>query len=86
MSISIKSRKAKARGLQDETRSQIISSLPTIGSEDVKCAIMGESGVDIHLIPGPENCSPSGSNARRRKPSISGRRSSRRGSMPRKRS
>lgn len=49
MSISIKSRKAKARGLQEETRSQIISSLPTIGSEDVKCAIMGESGVDIHL-------------------------------------
>jgi len=44
-----KSRKAKGRMLQKEVAYQIVTSLPGIGSEDVKCAIMGESGVDIHL-------------------------------------
>jgi hypothetical protein len=44
-----KSRKAKGRILQTEIAYQIAISIPGIGSEDVKPAIMGESGMDIKL-------------------------------------
>ena len=44
-----KSRKAKGRLLQKEVAYQIATSLPGIGSEDVKPAIMGEQGMDVKL-------------------------------------
>ena len=45
------SAKAKGRRLQDEVRKLILSTFPNLEEDDVKCAIMGESGEDIHLSP-----------------------------------
>jgi len=48
--ISISSRKAKARNLQNKVRDSILKKFPSLKKdEDVKAAIMGESGVDIQL-------------------------------------
>jgi len=44
-----KSRKAKGRLLQKEIAYQIATSIPALGSEDIKPAIMGEQGMDIKL-------------------------------------
>ena len=45
------SAKAKGRRLQDEVRKAILSTFPNLEEDDVKCAIMGESGEDIHFSP-----------------------------------
>ena len=45
------SAKAKGRRLQDYVRERILSTFPKLEEDDVKCAIMGESGEDIHLSP-----------------------------------
>jgi hypothetical protein len=47
--LSTRSAKAKGRRLQDSLREQILHTFPTIPPEDVKTAIMGESGLDIRL-------------------------------------
>ena len=52
------SAKAKGRRLQDEVRQRILSAFPKLESDDVKCAIMGESGEDIHLSPAARRCVP----------------------------
>lgn len=44
------SAKAKGRRLQSETRDAILTVAP-LHEDDVKCAIMGEGGRDIHLSP-----------------------------------
>lgn len=49
MTISIKSRKAKARKLQNYVRDMIIAHFPPLNDLDVRPAIMGEKGIDIHL-------------------------------------
>jgi hypothetical protein len=46
---TIKSRKAKARTLQNMIASDICSVFPVLGSADVHPAIMGQSGIDICL-------------------------------------
>ena len=49
MSISISSRKAKSRGLQNFVTQNLLNKYPQFDSNDIKPAIMGESGVDIKL-------------------------------------
>lgn len=49
MATTVKSRKAKGRALQNQIRDAILEEFPDIPIGDVKVAIMGESGVDIHL-------------------------------------
>ena len=49
MATTVKSRKAKGRALQNEIRDAILETFPLISPEEVKVAIMGERGVDIHL-------------------------------------
>ena len=46
-----RSAKAKGRKLQQLIREQILQQYPELHPDDVKVAIMGESGVDIHLSP-----------------------------------
>ena len=50
MSPSVRSRKAKGRRLQNLVRDVLLSMFPNLKKdEDVCCAIMGESGVDVKL-------------------------------------
>lgn len=50
MSSSVRSRKAKGRRLQNWVRDVLLSTFPNLKKdEDVCCAIMGESGVDVKL-------------------------------------
>lgn len=45
------SAKAKGRRLQDDIRKRLLARFPQLEEDDVKTAIMGESGEDIHLSP-----------------------------------
>lgn len=45
------SAKAKGRALQNKIRELILEHFPSLEPDDVKCAVMGESGQDIHLSP-----------------------------------
>lgn len=45
------SAKAKGRRLQDEVRDAIRKAFPDLEPDDVLCAIMGQSGMDIKLSP-----------------------------------
>ncbi|MEE8607947.1 MAG: hypothetical protein V3S55_10090 [Nitrospiraceae bacterium] len=45
------SAKAKGRRLQDEVRQMLLETFTELEEDDVKCAIMGEGGEDIHLSP-----------------------------------
>lgn len=45
------SAKAKGRRLQQEVRDLLLARFPHLQPDDIKCAIMGESGVDLHLSP-----------------------------------
>ena len=50
MASSVRSRKAKGRRLQNWVRDVLLSAFPSLKiDEDVWCAIMGESGIDIKL-------------------------------------
>jgi len=44
-------RSAKNKGirLQNWVRDQVLETFPKLSEDDVKCAIMGESGMDLHL-------------------------------------
>jgi hypothetical protein len=46
-----KGRKAKGREFQNEIRQLLLESFPELEEDDVKCALMGESGEDIKLSP-----------------------------------
>lgn len=52
------SAKAKGRRLQDEVRKRILSTFPKLEEDDVKTAIMGESGEDIRLSPAARKMFP----------------------------
>lgn len=56
--MKTRSAKAKGRRLQNWTRDKILESFPQLKLEDVKPAIMGESGVDIHFSPVAEKYVP----------------------------
>jgi len=58
MSISISSRKAKGRNLQNKTKQMILEYYTELEDGDVKPAIMGESGRDIGLSPRGEQLIP----------------------------
>ena len=45
------SKKGKGRRLQNFVRDRLLDSFPTLEPDDVKVAIMGESGEDIKLSP-----------------------------------
>lgn len=49
MSISISSRKAKSRSLQNSVTQSLLKKFQQFDSNDIKPAIMGQSGIDIHL-------------------------------------
>jgi hypothetical protein len=51
MATTVKSRKAKGRALQNAVAEDIRYAFPVLDGTDVKVAIMGEQGVDIHLSP-----------------------------------
>ncbi len=50
--------KNKGRRLQNEVRDKILENFQNLKEEDVKVAIMGEQGVDIHLSPFAANIFP----------------------------
>ena len=52
------SAKAKGRRLQDYVRLRVLAWFPQLEEADVKCAIMGESGEDIHLSPAARKLFP----------------------------
>lgn len=43
--------KAKCRRLQDAVRGRLLKWAPVLEPEDIKCAIMGEAGTDLHFSP-----------------------------------
>lgn len=45
------SRKAKGRKLQNEIREVLLENFPELHPDEIKCAIMGENGVDLHISP-----------------------------------
>lgn len=45
------SAKAKGRRAQQEVRNAILEAFPALEPDDVKCAVMGESGEDVQLSP-----------------------------------
>ena len=49
MTITVASRKAKARTLQNKVAADIRSLYPVLDGDDIRPAIMGESGIDIKL-------------------------------------
>lgn len=52
------SAKAKGRKLQNEVREKLLAAFPDLHPDDVKCAIMGESGRDLHLSPAAQKHFP----------------------------
>ena len=51
MTISVASRKAKGRRLQDWVRDQLYLRFPSLEEGDIRGAIMGETGADVKLSP-----------------------------------
>lgn len=45
------SAKAKGRRLQNLVRTLVLRAFPELAKADVKCAVMGEAGNDLHLSP-----------------------------------
>mgnify|MGYP001182991106 FL=1 len=45
-----KSRKAKARYLQNLVRDRIMKLFPSLTKDDIRCAMMSENGADIKLL------------------------------------
>ena len=45
-----KSRKAKARYLQNLVKERIMKLFPSLTKEDIRCAMMSENGADIKLM------------------------------------
>ena len=56
--ISTSACKAKGRRLQDSVREQLLKLHPSLEEDDIKCAIMGESGTDIKLSPAARKLIP----------------------------
>jgi len=52
------SKKGKGRRLQNFVRDRLLDSFPTLEPDDVKAAIMGESGEDIKLSPAARRIIP----------------------------
>lgn len=58
MAISRSSAKAKGRAFQDWVREKILAVFTNLEPEDVKTAIMGESGEDVKLSPAARKLFP----------------------------
>lgn len=56
--LSTRSAKAKGRRLQDQVRERLLKTFPNLDPLDIKTAIMGESGMDIHLSPAARKTIP----------------------------
>ena len=48
-----RSRKAKGRVLQNKVREVLLENFKDLEPDDIKTAVMGESGEDIHMSPYP---------------------------------
>jgi hypothetical protein len=53
-----RSRKAKGRRLQNKVREILLENFDELEPEDIKTAIMGESGEDIHMSPAARRLIP----------------------------
>ena len=53
-----RSAKAKGRALQNLVRDRILEVFPQLEKDDVQCAIMGQSGIDIKLSPAARKLFP----------------------------
>lgn len=60
-----RSRKAKGRSFQNEIRTVILKSFPQLEPDDVKCALMSETGEDIKLSPAAKKIFPYSIEAKR---------------------
>lgn len=60
-----RSRKAKGREFQKEVRDMLLESFPALEPDDVKCALMGESGEDLKLSPAARKSIPYSIEAKR---------------------
>ena len=58
MANTPQSRKAKGRKLQQQIREQLLEAFTGLEQGDVKCAVGGETGVDIHLSPAAKKVIP----------------------------
>lgn len=56
--MKTRSAKAKGRRLQDSVRKLLLENFPQLEDDDIKTAIMGESGEDIHLSPAARKLIP----------------------------
>ena len=52
------SKKGKGRRLQNFVRDALVTSFPSLENDDIKAAIMGESGEDIKLSPAAKRAIP----------------------------
>jgi len=53
-----RSRKAKGRVLQNKVREILLESFEELEPDDIKTAVMGESGEDIHMSPAARRLIP----------------------------
>jgi hypothetical protein len=53
-----RSRKAKGRRLQNKVREILLESFKDLEPDDIKTAVMGESGEDIHMSPAARRLVP----------------------------
>jgi len=58
MTISVSSRKAKGRNLQNKVRETLLEAFSQLEEDDIKTAVMGESGEDIKLSPAARKLIP----------------------------
>jgi len=60
-----RSRKAKGREFQKEIRKKLLELYPQLEEDDIKCALMSESGEDIKLSPAARKLIPYSIEAKR---------------------
>ena len=65
--ISVASRKAKGRALQQKVRDSILESFPTLEADDVKSTAMGQGGEDVQLSPAARKLFPYSAECKRHK-------------------
>lgn len=58
MAISVRSAKSKGRKLQNHVRDKLLELYPQLECDDIKSAIMGQSGEDVILSPAARKLIP----------------------------
>ena len=65
--ISVASRKAKGRGLQQKVRDAILEAFPMLEPDDCKSTAMGQGGEDVQLSPAARKRFPYSTECKRHK-------------------